>query len=536
MGMDGKIAGLISEDRFNWLSIIKSLRAQIMIMILIFTGKIMIILAYPIQDLGTTSWLIDDSFIMARIARNLAIGCGYSFDCVQLTSGAPLTWTILTAPHHLLFDAITAMKITMIASSFIGGLCTLVVFVLARHLYNVRVAWGAFILATFLLSLFFTPMNGMETSLFALLCLLSLTVYALYFRADRIASLATYALLGSLLGLTNLTRGDGILVSFALVTVELLLLISYPAQRRMRLARLSVLVGTAGAITLVLVGWSLIADGVLLPANQSGRRFIALQNVMDAQYQLIPDRYMQQVILNFYSLIRLIGGTVGSGILAICALVWPLRYADRSVRLVVLIYIVTFLAFLGLYQHYFPDAHGLRYMVFPGYLFTIFLARAADYLLERAHWIKAKTVAYGVIVAGLLSLGGYQYLGVTGGLPVIPTDGNTTWRAQLNEWVNANLPPGTGFAAKDHGQLAYFTAVRVVDLAGIIQPELIDALKAGNLQGFLADNQVEYILLNDTLAHRVFTEAYAMLDLGEPVLQIREAGANDTWEVYRLRP
>jgi hypothetical protein len=156
---------IYQQNRDNLSQTVRMLRWPIFIASGIWLLKVVIVFLFSIQDLGTTSWLIDDSFIMAHIARNLGTGCGYSFDCVNLTSGAPLTWTVLSAPHHILFNSATAMKITIIMSAFIGGLCTLLVFYLTNWLYNARVAWAAFVIATFSLSLFVTPMNGMETRL-----------------------------------------------------------------------------------------------------------------------------------------------------------------------------------------------------------------------------------------------------------------------------------------------------------------------------------------------------------------------------------
>jgi hypothetical protein len=375
-----------------------------------------------------------------------------------------------------------------------------------------------------------------EPSIFALLGLLCITLYTRFFEPHRPASIHHYILIGSLLGILNLTRGDGVFVSFAIIGVECLLLIRYPVQRRIRFMRLSTLIAVTGGISFILVLWSQYADGIPLPANQSGRRFIAMQSVLDEQYQVIPHLYAQKVVTNFSSLSKLIAGTIGTGILAILAVGWPLQHHDRILRLIVLLYVVSFFLFLGLYQHYFPDVHGLRYMVFPGYLLTIFLVRALDHLITRTRFIQRKNGAYSVAIAGLLLLSLWHYHGASAGLPVIPTNGDHTWRMQLNRWVNENLPPGTSLAAKDHGQLAYFTDVKVVDLAGIIQPELVHALKRGQLPEFLSENEVEYILLNDTLNHRVFREIYATLDLQQPVLQIREPGARDAWELYRLRP
>lgn len=512
------------------------LRVPLFIAAFLFLLKSLFVLSTPIENLGTTSWLIDDSFIMATISRNLGTGCGYSFNCVTPTSGAPLIWTSLVAPYHAVLQAAPAMKLTIINSALVGSICTLLVYYLSYILYGSRVAIMAFILATFSLSLFVTPMNGMETALFALTGLIAITFYASKFCTHKVATISDYLIIGILLGLLNLTRGDGVFLSFAIISVEMLLLLSNVDQRHARLVGMSILIGTTAGISMILILWSLYTNEVLLPANQSGRRFIALNNVMDDAYNIIWEKYNRRVVFNFYSLSKLIAATVGTGILALLSLVWPYQKQDRLIRLVVLLYIVSFVMFLAIYQQYFPDLHGLRYMVFPGYLFAIFLANAAVNLASKMKRVRNKNFLVNVITVLLLFLSFWHYQNTDGGLPVIPIDGDTVWRTQLNDWVNENLDAGTRFAAKDHGQLAYFTQVEVVDLAGIIQPELVDRLKSGDLPSFLAENEVEYILLNRNSNHRVFTEAYATLDLGEPVYEIQQENSNAQWQVYQIKP
>jgi hypothetical protein len=70
---------------------------------------------------------------------------------------------------------------------------------------------------------------------------------------------------------------------------------------------------------------------------------------------------------------------------------------------------------------------------------------------------------------------------------------NDYWR--LEDWINNNLPQESVIAAKDHGRLAYFTENRIVDLAGIIEPNLITYLKSGEINNYLDKNDVQYIVV-----------------------------------------
>jgi hypothetical protein len=74
----------------------------------------------------------------------------------------------------------------------------------------------------------------------------------------------------------------------------------------------------------------------------------------------------------------------------------------------------------------------------------------------------------------------------------------------VTDWINQNLVPGTGLAVKDHGRISYFTNVRVVDLAGIIDPSMITHVKEGTMNYYLQKNNVEYILMREGCAGYVF--------------------------------
>jgi hypothetical protein len=72
------------------------------------------------------------------------------------------------------------------------------------------------------------------------------------------------------------------------------------------------------------------------------------------------------------------------------------------------------------------------------------------------------------------------------------------------DWVSQNLPSGTVIAAKDHGRLAYFTDVQVVDLAGIIDPSIETHLRTGDMQSYLDAKGVQYAVLPEEGGMPVF--------------------------------
>jgi hypothetical protein len=101
------------------------------------------------------------------------------------------------------------------------------------------------------------------------------------------------------------------------------------------------------------------------------------------------------------------------------------------------------------------------------------------------------------------------------------------------DWADRTLPPGAVVAAKDHGRLAYFTEVQVVDLAGIIEPSVIDAYRTETMRAHLNSQGVQYVLLPETGGPAVLQVARQSLDLS----LVRDAPLQEAsgYRLYRVR-
>jgi hypothetical protein len=494
------------------------------------------IVLIPLRSLVMTPWLIDDSFIFMQIARNLATGHGYSFDGVTPTSGAPVLWTLFTSLNHQWLGPIAAAKATMIESTFFSMAASVVVYILATFWYERTIAWGAFLLSLFSTPMFLQSMNGMETGLFALIGLLAILSYIQARRKDD--SLRWYVSTGVLLGLLNLTRMDGVFLGGAIGLIHLVYFSQHLKSRRVVLGSIA-LVGFLVLFTLPTLLWSWYVSGSLLPANQAGRHFLAWQGI--APFSLT---YFYNVLVLFYRLSLLFQITIGASLIILPLLVfWA--YWQRDVfpySAIILIYIVAYCGTLLFYQWYFPDVHGLRYLHLPGHLMSIPVAALvyaiATIIKQR---INLNPIAlYSTALAILLVLSAVSYADMVRvqcpwarELDIIPLHSKEEYEEwwQFLEWVNANTPPGTVIAAKDHGRLAYFTHARVVDLAGIIDPILIEKFFSGELRSYLHDEGIEYIIMPGEGGNLLFQRAREVL----PLERVTDAPSQESTRYWLYR-
>jgi hypothetical protein len=498
----------------------------LVIALVVWLAKAFYIFVTPLRALAMTPWMLDDSFIFMKIARNLAEGKGYTFDGQTLTSGAPPAWTFLTSLNHFFWGLEATAKVTMAESAFFAALASWFVFRISRRAFDLRVAWGAFFLSVFLGPLFFGAMSGMETGLFTFLGLALIELYLTSRAAAGAITALRYLILGVLSGFLCLVRADGLFLAGAIFLAEFLSW-SIDEKRAFKplVPRSWLALGFVVALSpLLCLSWS--ADGSWVPANQAGRRFLAWEDLMGLHGAGFMISYVKHVFVNILEMGRLVSIAVGSFFVALLALLFSAEKSlPRLLVRLVFFYIISYLGVLVTYQFYFYDVHGLRYLSLLAHLCAIFLAAFLDRL---SSWLRGplrrRNLFFWGSIALLAGSSVMQYWSMTStlfgaqGFKLMPRsvsdDVRDYWR--FIDWSKTHLPAGTVVAVKDYGRFAYFTDARVVDLAGIIDSRLIPALKKGDIKDYLLKRQTAYVVMPQEGGRLVFREIRQAVGL-EPV-------------------
>jgi hypothetical protein len=468
----------------------------------VFLLKCSYILATSIRSLGSKTWLIDDSYIEMKVARNLGLGHGFSLDGIHPTTGAPFFWISLSSINHMFLELDAAIRTTLMETSLLAALATVVVFFLALKLTeDRRIAWTALLLSTFTANAFFNGMNGMDTALFTLLVLMSVGAYFGVGRPAQLPSLAWGCIVGALLGLTVMTRGDGIFVIFSIVVAGAYEWWVAPSADRKD--HRNVLIGillVSGICFASFMTWQLIQTGSPFPGNQVGRREIALALHHFSFDRFSWPQYLKIVAWNIFQLEDILAIATGGSLLLLTAFVAGcFQKRLRVFALVTGLYLTTFFVLLVTYQWYFMDLHGLRYINVPAHLLFIFLA----WFLWQIPIQRYKAVTVSTLIASVIVLAGYKHYQMCSrfewskymsylGEPD-PTQNAYFWSTV--DWMRDHLPAGTIVGVRDYGRASLFTNVRVQDIAGNIDPEVVTALKNRTLDQYLKDRNVEYLLI-----------------------------------------
>ncbi len=412
---------------------------------------------------------LDDSWIHLTYARNLAERGEWAFQPGHLSAGStsPL-WTFLLALGFWLRLG------PYLWAYLLGELCLLGIAMLAeytaRHVvstYRPRVPWiGLFFVAEWHLQ--WAALSGMETLLQALI--MTGVVAALMMGSRR------YLLLGLLTGLSMWVRPDGLTL---LGPVLFVILLTESGLGDRAAAATKYLLGFA-ALLVPYLTFNVWLSGALMPNT-----FYAKQAEYAAwQAQPLLSRLVVLLVqlLTGPSVI-LLPGVVAAIVVAIRRRRWAMLAAIAWCGGYLLLYILR----LPAYQH------G-RYLMPAMPLFFLFGWMAyAEFqksdLFRRWHWLMQTVGQFSLLLVtlGFVILGARSYGDDVG---LIESEMVVTAK-----WVASNVPPNAVVAAHDIGALGYFDNHPLVDLAGLVSPEVIPFIRdEAKLAAFLDSRHANYLV------------------------------------------
>jgi hypothetical protein len=311
-------------------------------------------------------------------------------------------------------------------------------------------------------------MSGMETLLHALL------IFAII--GGLLTGSRRYLTLGLLTGLSIWVRPDGLtLVGPVLLTIFFI----DRSARDIGRSTVMYLLGL-GSLFVPYLFFNLWLSGTPMPNT-----FYAKQTEY-ALWQAQPALYRLTVLLVQLLTgpsVILLPGVIGYVILAI---------RRRSVPMIAAIlwcagYLVVYILRLPAYQHgrYLMPAMPIFFL----FGLLVFLEFQKSSMFGRKHWMikTAWQLSLEILTLVFVVLGAHSY-GEDVGL--IQSEMVVTAK-----WVSANLPPGKIVAAHDIGALGYFDNHKLIDLAGLVSPEVIPFMRdESRLAKFLDQSGANYLI------------------------------------------
>jgi hypothetical protein len=405
---------------------------------------------------GGIGFPVDDAWIFQTFARNVALHGEIAFNPnVPVTGASSFLWLWLLVPGHLLpieqvvwTHILTALGYIVLGWSILALAPLFIKDTRARR-------WALLAAALTLLEwhLVWSAFSGMETLLFVILSL-----WLIYF----VLRDSPAWLVGLIGGALTLTRIEGA-VLFALAWLWTLRKPTWQ-ERVVPLAIFAIVIAP-----MLAVNWMI--GGSLLPNTWSAK----LSGLQQPRAGL-------QFLLEYSVMILL-----GVNVLLLPAFLFLLK-ATRAEKKIFLLPLAWCMSLLLTYVVTFPIIyHHMRYMM-PTLPWLILLGVAGIARLFRENRaVGLLQIALSSLFAVGVALFGMNVYGWN-------VQNTNAQHVTVGKWLRQNTPPGAQVAADDIGAIGYFSERYVVDLAGLITPEVIPILRANlPIAPFLCAHKVDYL-------------------------------------------
>jgi len=480
------------------------------------------------QIAGAPGFPLDDSWIHLHFARNLAAGAGFAYNpgIPMAGSTAPL-WTLLLGVGAVVASASLAM------AKVVGVLATLGAALVTRRAV---LAWGArsdAALVAAIALLWMGPiawgaLSGMEVSLAALLVAAALLAHA----HDRPLASAACAALA------------------VLARPEALLLVPFlTAARPLTLRRVALFAVMTTVVVAPAILFSLSTAGTPYPATAAakvegglvgwlgGVREPAVLTWIGRPLAFSTEWIVWLATTHWLLPIALVPGLV---------LAW--RHAGRALGLVALALLAHPLGMALLAPYRGPAFQEGRYSI---HLLPLVVVTVAVALGRRGRAVPAPLVADPTLLGPpaaprrvrVGALAGVVWLALAIGA-LVPAATRYGWAVQninamqvhLGRWVDAQLPKNARIALNDIGAIAFFSRREVIDLMGLVTPEIIPYRRRGEtgVMEYVSETCPEYVIIFPTWFPRLAASTETLQPIYWVRLERNEVAGAPEMVVYRL--
>jgi hypothetical protein len=424
---------------------------------------------------------LDDSWIHQTYARNLAFSGEWAFLPGEPSGGStsPL-WTAIISIGYL-FHIAPLVWTFGLGIFILWGVANFAEIAIRRSAksYHPAFPWVGLIIV-FEWHFVWAAASGMETLLFS-----GVVLWVLFSLTEEIPQ---YFKIGLLIGLSIWLRPDGLTLLGPAFMVAILN--KSPIKLKMR-HLVSLILGFGGVFSLYLL-FSLALTGNPWPTT-----FYAKQ----AEYEILLKKSLLER-MGELSIQLLVG--VGSVLVPGYFLTMIKSIRERNWGLLAGFFWA--LGFLGLYAWRLPVVyqHG-RYVIPVILVFCSFscigLVEYFQKTIQGWRWVIRQSwkIGGGLI---LLIFWGYGSIVYARDVAIIESE-----MVVMAGWIDDNLPKDALIAAHDIGALGYFGDHKIIDLAGLISPEVIPFLRDEELlKNYLIVQNVDYLV--------TFPEWYPILNQG----------------------
>ena len=439
-------------------------------------------------------FLSDDAYYYFVIARNVARGCGASFDGTSLTNGFHPLFVVLLAPLFRFMSGNPDLPVhcALVLLSIFDCLAGYLIYRTLRTISDER---GALIGSCFWLlnpCLFFVSLTGTEASLCAFCVVCAILLYSVLIQRQELETRRT-VLLGAVTGMAALARSDSI---FLLAAFLIGFLTCRGTCTKKRLGASAALCCTALLVCAPWLIWNLAHFGTIRQVSGVVKPYIqrllflkegGAYDVAHLTVKLLSSLKATYVMIATSSGVRVAGFTALL-IVIVSALIHSQQEQVRNARhtiAAVLLYITFIFSFYSLYFWHIQAWYFHSMLM----ALSIPLGWAASLWIGRLGRRAGNT--WGIALAAVMAvavMNGYRHWRI----------GFYPWQQtyyQLGHELGDRFKDQGRFAAFNTGVYGYYSSVPVINMDGLVNNKAFEAMRKRTLfTDFLRDQRVSYVM------------------------------------------
>ncbi len=484
--------------RLNWRIepwVVIALAALIAVLFYLIASALIFRIGFP----------LDDSWIHLTYARNLAEHGEWAFRLGQRSAGstAPL-WTVLLSIGFLI--GLAPYVWTYLLGWIVLMLLAIYAENVARKLiisYKSRIPWAG-LFFVFVWHLTWAAVSGMETLLHGLIILVVL--------GELISGSRRYLTLGLLAGLSIWIRPDGLTLLGPILFVALL------SERSWHLR--------GEAIWKTLLGFSslffpYLLFNLALSGNPMPNTFYAKQ----AEYEAY---WLSKTLLERVS--DYIWPIIASPFLVLipAALIWLIK-SIRDWKWGALASLIWFFGYIAIYFTRLPAYQHGRYII-PA-LPVMYLWGILGFLeLVSSSKVGKRLVFLWQVTIVVLTIA-FEFIGARqNAYDIFWIESEMVTTAK---WIEQNVPSDARLAVHDIGALGYYVQNPLVDMAGLITPDVVPFIRdETRLAEYLDSNSVDYLVTFPSLYPKLTSHRKSLFEAG---LAFEPLHFDENMHVYRWK-
>ena len=463
--------------------------------IIVFSLAMRLLTAFIPLDFLIGVCLADDAFYYLQIAENIAQGNGVTFDGVNSTNGFHPVYMFVAVILKLLFPGPGTYKAAMVFFALVGTLNAFLLFLLAKRIGGATAGVVAAAIWALHPYVGFIEMMGVEAPL-AVTALLLASIWWLDMKNGRDLHWKNWSTLGLLVGFAFLCRTDTIFFAL-LLALEILLVYRKELKEKAGYILLS------GTVTLAVVSpwliWNLVKFGRI--SQDSGRTIYMIVKKLSGQGQtdfaitLYREFYVaiNDYFFRFASLVGQEKNMVAVGIGVVLGIVALVVFKDKRIgvwRAIPALIGAGFISW-GFYNFVFMTRKYWYFLVFLA-VATLLTARLISLFADRAG--RARWVVVFLFFL-LVSPDWFKYS------QSIQWMGLHNWQRvylgiarAVNEDEIEGIEKGDVLGAWNAGIYGAFSGHRVINLDGVVNANIYDAIEEKRFFQYLLDSGIDHVI------------------------------------------